>query len=182
VASAKPATLLLSDFYQGRAGIPVDVHPVPATTAEANDLLREARNGVCVAMGAMSPDGWLEMLRNEVQWRRSLNVQFSGPSLDCWTHPQYRGEPGCLRRPTVVPFLCGACVYAEQRVLDVIGALDEQLDLCQALVEWQIAAREKYSARSLWVPGVWCDRQRCTETERDVKHSRLKALLGLAGR
>lgn len=141
-----------------------DIHPLPITTREANELIKNA-DGVCVARGPVYPDGWLRTLVEEVEKRHKLNVQFAGASVPCWVKWQNSGGKNDARRPRIVRYLCGSCIYVTRAVIETVGALDERLGLCQAMVEWQNAASGQMAAKSLWVPGVWCERERCTRAE-----------------
>lgn len=135
----------------------------PTTTRALNERLSVVTEDVCICAGDVD----CQALRDAVAEREKLNVHFAGASVDCVLLPGKRGDH---RRPRTVRAVCGACLYATYDVIRHVGALDERLPVCAALVEWQLEAYRQFGAKPLWVPSVWCDAEcpvtPCEELER----------------
>jgi len=128
----------------------------PTTTRALNERLRGATEDVCIC----ACDVDCTVLQDAVAERARLNVHFAGPSIDCVLR---RGTPNDYRRARTVRVLCGKCLYVTHDVIRTVGALDERLAPCAALVEMQLEAKRQLGAKSLWVPRLWCDAE-CPQT------------------
>ena len=127
-------------------------------TKTVNEALADVEgDAVILVDDCVTGPGWLAALREAVYARESLKVWFAGPSGPCRTWPQNNGRRGDKRRPKLVSHVAGFCIYA--RAEAVALGLDERFCHYASDVHWQRVARQKYGARSLWVPQVYVDHE-----------------------
>ena len=125
-------------------------------TRTVNAAMRDRNSDICILVDDCIPDsGWLAKLQKAVYDREILNVWFAGPSGPCRTYPQASGLRGSNRRPKLVHHLAGFCLYARKEAVGL--GLNEEFAHYASDVDWQLRARRDYGARSLWVPGIYCD-------------------------
>lgn len=126
-------------------------------TTTVNRGLKRCPGDVCLLNDDAMPltEGWLAILRDEMDRRSALRVWFAGPSGPCRTAPQNGGRVGDQRRPRLVSHLAGFCLLVKAEAVEVLGGLDERFRHYGSDVDWQRRARRDFGARSLWVPGCF---------------------------
>jgi len=130
-------------------------------TATVNRGLEGYAGDVCLLNDDAMPltDGWLAILKREMDRREALTVWFAGPSGPCRTAPQNGGRMGDHRRPRLVSHLAGFCLLIKAEAIQRLEALDDRFIHYASDVDYQLRARQDFGARSLWVPSVYVEHE-----------------------
>ena len=130
-------------------------------TATVNRGLEGCAGDICLLNDDAVPltDGWLAILKREMDRRETLKVWFAGPSGPCRTLPQSEGRVGDRRRPRLVHHLAGFCLLIKAEAIETLGGLDDRFIHYASDIDYQFRARKDFGARSLWVPSVYVEHE-----------------------